>query len=240
MKNKYLKNFGEYSNFSFGIITSILTFNNYSKLLGKKNISKTPYYLMKEHCQKNNYELFIYDLIKQKIYIEDESNELIECDLYKFNNKNELKIPKLKKIYTQIPKKISMKRFKKEDFIKKLKNSNLFSGLDIDENKNSLNVVGKFDYKNEFLNIGEVEEENYFIYISGNKKDKKYEILKYGQETLVREINENKWISYNENEDNKITLNKNNSEILLFNIGKEITFLGKKRKIEPINSEKNN
>ena len=241
MKNKYLKNFGNYSNFSFGIITSTLTYNNYSKLLGeKKDISNTPYYLMKEHCRKNNYELFIYDLIKQKIYKENNSNKLIEYDLYKFNNENELKIPKLKEIYTKSPKKISMKRFKKENFIQKLKNTNLFSGLDINENMNSLNVVGKFDYKNELLNIGEIEEENYFIYISGNKKDKQYEILKHGQETLVKEIKEKDWISYKKNEDNEITLNKNNSEILLFNIGKEITFLGKKRKIEPINSEKNN
>ena len=240
MNNKYLNNFGEYTNFSFGIITSTVTFNKYSKLLGeKKDISNTPYYLMKNHCQKNNYELFIYDLIKQKIYIEDASNKLIEYNLYKFNNKNELKIPKLKEIYSQKPKKISMNRFNKENFIQKLKDTKLFSGLDKDENKNSLNVVGKFDYQNKFLKIGEVEEENYFIYISGSTKDdKKYEILKYGQETLVKEIKENHWISYKENEDNKITLNKNNSEILLFNIGKEITFLGKKRKKEPINSEK--
>ena len=194
---------------------------------------------MKNHCQKNNYELFIYDLIKQKIYIEDASNKLIEYNLYKFNNKNELKIPKLKEIYSQKPKKISMNRFNKENFIQKLKDTKLFSGLDKDKNKNSLNVVGKFDYQNKFLKIGEVEEENYFIYISGSTKDdKKNEILKYGQETLVKEIKENHWISYKENEDNKITLNKNNSEILLFNIGKEITFLGKKRKKEPINSEK--
>ena len=242
MMNKYLNNFGDYSNFSFGIITSTLTFDNYSKLLReKKDISNTPYYLMKEHCLKNNYELFIYDLIKQKIYKEDESNKLIEYDLYKFNNKNKLKIPKLKEIYTQSPKKISMKRFKKENFIKKLKDTKLFSGLDKNENKNSLNVVGKFEYQNEFLNIGEVEEENYFIYISGNTKDdKKFEIFKYGQETLVKEIKETDWISCKENKDNKITLNKKNSEILLFNIGKEITFLGKKRKIGPINSEKNN
>ena len=167
---------------------------------------------MKNHCQKNNYELFIYDLIKQKIYIEDASNKLIEYNLYKFNNKNELKIPKLKEIYSQKPKKISMNRFNKENFIQKLKDTKLFSGLDKDENKNSLNVVGKFDYQNKFLKIGEVEEENYFIYISGSTKDdKKYEILKYGQETLVKEIKENHWISYKENEDNKITLNKNNS-----------------------------
>jgi hypothetical protein len=170
MMNKYLNHFGDYSNFSFGIITSTLTFNNYSKLLKEeKNILNTPYYLMKEHCLKNNYELFIYDLIKHKIYKEDESNNLIECDLYKFNNKNELKIPKLKEIYTQSPKKISMKKFNKVYFVEKLKNTKLFSRLDKNESMNSLNVVGKFDYKNELLNIREVEEENYFIYISGEK-----------------------------------------------------------------------
>ena len=239
MMNKYLNNFGDYSNFSFGIITSTLTFNNYSKLLKEeKNILNTPYYLMKEHCLKNNYELFIYDLIKHKIYKEDESNNLIECDLYKFNNKNELKIPKLKEIYTQSPKKISMKKFNKVYFVEKLKNTKLFSRLDKNESMNSLNVVGKFDYKNELLNIREVEEENYFIYISGEKNKKTFEILKYGQETLVKEIKETDWKSYKEIEYNEITLNKKKSEILLFNIGKEITFLGKKRKKEPINSEK--
>ena len=241
MMNKYLNHFGDYSNFSFGIITSTLTFNNYSKLLKEeKNILNTPYYLMKEHCLKNNYELFIYDLIKHKIYKEDESNNLIECDLYKFNNKNELKIPKLKEIYTQSPKKISMKKFNKVYFVEKLKNTKLFSRLDKNESMNSLNVVGKFDYKNELLNIREVEEENYFIYISGEKNKKTFEILKYGQETLVKEIKETDWKSYKEIEYNEITLNKKKSEILLFNIGKEITFLGKKRKIEPISSEKNN
>ena len=252
MKNKYLNKFGDYNNFSFGIITSTSTFNNYSKLLEeKKNISNAPYNLMKEYCLKNNYELFIYDLFKQKIYKEDETNKLIECDLYNFNVKNELNIPKLKKIYAQNPKKISMKTFKKENFIKKLKDTELFDGLD--DNMNSINVIGKFEYKDALLNIEEIEEDNYFIYISGNTKDKKnLEIFKYGKETDIYEVEEKKRIFYefnkikedkedkkvNENKkniekkENKITLSKNGSEILLFNIGKEIKFLGKKRKID--------
>ena len=60
---------------------------------------------------------------------------------------------------------MSIKNYKKEKLIEKLNKTELFSGLEKQENKNSLNIVGKFEYKKEFLNIKEIEEENYFMCI---------------------------------------------------------------------------
>ena len=107
--NNGLNAIGEYKNFSFGIITSISTFENYINLLEKKKnkigkdlekqLSNSPYNLMKQHCQKNNYELLIYDMNNKKIYVEDDSNNLIDYDLYKFQSKYKLDVPNLDSIF---------------------------------------------------------------------------------------------------------------------------------------------
>ena len=251
MNNNCLNNIGGYQNFSFGIITSTLTFNKYSGLIKEKSenekngnlnnleklktqIEKTSYYLMKEYCQKNKYELLVYDLNKKKVYIENNSNDLIEYDLYKFQIENKLNIPKLKNIIKFKPKKISIKQFKKDIFIDKLNETKLFSGLEKNENENSLNVVGKFMFQKEFLNIEEIEEDNFFLYISGKKKNenKSLEILKFKNETIVNEIIDKKRIIYKNND---LNIHKRNSEIILFSLGDKITFLGNKKKR---NSEK--
>ena len=41
---------------------------------------------MKFYCQENKYEFLVYDLKEKKIYIEDNSNQLIEYNLYQFQN----------------------------------------------------------------------------------------------------------------------------------------------------------
>ena len=251
MLNNCLNNIGNYQNFNFGIITSVSAFNEYAELIREKSknekegnlnnlekiknkITKTSYYLMKEHCQKNNYELLVYDLNKKKVYVENDLNELIEYNLYKFQNEKKLNIPKLKSIIKFNPTKISIKQFKKDKFIDKLNETKLFSGLEKKENQNSLTILGKFDFKNEFLKIEEIEEDNLFLYISGKKKneDKSLEILKYKNETIVNEIKGEKRIVPKNND---LNITKKNSEIILFNIGDKITFLGNKRKR---NSEK--
>ena len=201
MQNKCLNNLGNYENFSFGIITNKLNFSKYTELIKQKaiqkeekkikslenKISKTSYYLMKEHCKKNNYELLIYDMKEKKILIENDSSELIDYDLYKFYNKNKLNIPKLEKIYKTKSKKISLKYFNKDDFINKIDETQLFSKLEKNDNENSLNIVGKFKYTNELLDINEIEEDDYFLYISGKitNKDNKLEILKYKKEEII-------------------------------------------------------
>jgi len=251
MMNNCLNNIGNYQNFSFGIITSISAFNKYAELIKEKTenekegnlnniekiknkITKTSYYLMKEHCQKNKYELLVYDLNKKKVYIENDSNELIEYDLYKFHIENKLNIPNLKSIIELKPKKISIKQFQKDKFIDKLNETKLFPGLEKKENQNSLNIVGKFNFQKEFLNIKELEDDNYFLYISGKKRNenKSLEIIKYKNETIVNGIMSEKRIIPKIND---LNITKRNSEIILFSLGDKITFLGNKRKR---NSEK--
>jgi hypothetical protein len=98
IKNNFLDKIGNFENFNFGIITSISTFEQYSNLIEKAKtenkkdlIEKTSYYLMKDHCKKNKYELLIYDLFEKKFYIEDDLNKLIEYNyFYQFRFKNKL------------------------------------------------------------------------------------------------------------------------------------------------------
>ena len=249
MMTNCLNNIGNYENFSFGIITSKSTFNEYSLLIKEKNIlenkekeiknlenikkkiEKTSYNLMKAHCKKNKYELLVYDLKKKEVYIEDDTNELIEYNLYKFQIENKLNIPKLENIFGLKPIKFSIKNFQKDKFIEKLKETKLFSGLEKKDNENSLNIVGKLGYKKEFLSIKEIEEDNYFMYISGRKRreNKKIEILKYKNETIINEILREKRILCENN--NNLDINKKDSEVILFSLEEKITFLGIKRKI---------
>ena len=246
MMKKGLNNICNSDNFSFGIITSKSTFIEYSNLIEEKKklkdegienknkidkinnkIKKTSYFLMKDHCQINKYELFIFDLKTKTIYIEDSSNKLIEYNLYQFHDENKLNIPNLENIFKFKPKKLSLKYYKKENFIKKLNETELFS--DLENDANSLNIVAKFDYQKEFLNIENIKEDNYFIYINGKeKKDiKRLEIIKYKNETIVNEISQNKRISC---ENYNVKINKKESEVILFKLNDEKKFLGKKRK----------
>ena len=253
MKNNGLDSICNSDNYSFGIITSKSTFIQYSDLVEEKKrledegieniesintinnqIKKTSYYLMKAHCKRNKYELLVFELKTKKIYIEDESNSLIEYNIFQFYNENKLNIPKLDDIFELKPKKLSIKYYKKDKFIEKLNETELFSELEKDDN--SLNIVAKFDYQKEFLNIKNIREDNYFMYINGEKGEKKsgkkakekkrMEIIKYKNETIVNEISNKKRISYN-NYDFKIT--KKNTEVVLFKLD-DRKFLGQKRK----------
>ena len=69
------------------------------------------------------------------------------------------------------------------------------------------------------------------MYISGRKRreNKKIEILKYKNETIINEILREKRILCENN--NNLNINKKDSEVILFSLEEKITFLGIKRKI---------
>jgi len=246
MNKKCLNKIGDYKNFNFGIITSMKVFNEYLNLMNQKKeleiqnknnlieqinnkITKTSYYLMKDYCQKNNYELLIYDLNQKKVYVENDLNNLTEYDLYNFQENKKLNIPNLDNVFELCPNKLSIKNIKKNEFIKKLNDTKFFSGLENDENKKSLDIVGKFDYNNQLLNIEEINADNYCIYISGkkyNEKNKNLEIVKYKKETKANEISEGGRILC---KDNNLNINKKKSEVILFHLEGKIKFIGNKR-----------
>jgi len=232
MNTKFLNKIGDYKNFNFGIITSMKVFKEYSELMNQKQIddkiTETSYYLMKDYCQKNNYELLIYDLKLKKIYVENDLNNLTEYDLYNFQENKKLNIPNLDNVFELCPTKLPIKYIKKNEFIKKLNDTNFFSGLENDENKR-INIVGNFGYNKELLNIEEINEDNYCIYISGKKfkeKSKNLEIVKYKKEMIANEVSEGERILC---ENNNLRIYRNNSEVILFHLEEKIKFIGKKR-----------
>ena len=241
MNTKFLNKIGDYKNFNFGIITSMKVFNEYLELIHQKKnknnlieqinnkITKTSYYLMKDYCQKNNYELLIYDLNLMKVYIENDLNNLTEYDLYKFQENKKLNIPNLDNVFELCPKKLPIKYIKKNEFIEKLNDTNFFSGLDLKDENKRLNIVGNFEYNKQLLNIEEINEDNYCIYISGKKfkeKDKNLEILKYKKETISNEVTKGERILC---KDDNLNIYKKKSEVILFHLEEKIKFIGNKR-----------
>ena len=103
-----LKTLGTIKNFSFGIITSKSCFEKYSN--DKNKYSE--YKIMKNECNERSYELLIYDLIKKEIFIENEKNELIKCDLFLINNNNKIDLPNYENIFKLNPRFISMKNMR--------------------------------------------------------------------------------------------------------------------------------
>jgi len=74
-------NLGQIDNYSFAIITSINIYKEYSSLKHDKKIKHT-FFLMKEHCKKNDLEFYIYNYFENQMYIYNEVNDNIE----KFGN----------------------------------------------------------------------------------------------------------------------------------------------------------
>ena len=189
--NKGKLNLGKIDNYSFAIITSINVFNEYKKL--SKNKMNHTFFLMKEHCKKNNFEFYIYNYFENNFYIYKEDCDNIEkfqnffndinkidffdknLQLYKFiessNKKISLKLTKNDllnplKIYYQIneKRKIVFKNLAKYEFNPSM--LNMFSGI---------NNIG-FAFWNygenkqiEYLQINLNEKINYF---KGNKINK--------------------------------------------------------------------
>ena len=237
MMNTALNKIGKYENFNFGIITSKNVFDEYEKLDKENEIKQSSYYLMKEYCNKNKYELLIYDLSKKELYIEVDSKKLQKYEnFYLFQNDKKLVLPNINNIFSFNPKKNSIKLCKKENFITKLNKTDLFN---ID-NTNSMNIIGKFDYNENFLNIEEIKKENYGIYISGKrkkgkkgkgKKEQNIEIIKFGDLTISQEVKENDdRIEIEKNE--TISLQKKGAEVILFSLEDKKKFIGKKRKMQ--------
>ena len=79
--NKEKLNLGQVDNYSFAIITSINVYKEYS-LLKEDNKIKHTFFLMKEHCKKNDLEFYIYNYFDNQMYIYNEVNDNIE----QFNN----------------------------------------------------------------------------------------------------------------------------------------------------------
>ena len=79
--NKEKLNLGQVDNYSFAIITSINVYKQYSSLEQDDKIKHT-FFLMKEHCKKNDLEFYIYNYFENQIYIYNEINDNIE----KFDN----------------------------------------------------------------------------------------------------------------------------------------------------------
>lgn len=237
MTNTGLNNIDNYKNVSFGIITSKTAFDKYKELKEKykiknnnkilNSIEKTSYFLMKQHCNNNNYEFLVYDILNNKFYIENNSNELVEYNnFYVFDEKSKLNINKLSNIFSFESKKISTKYFDKNNFISDLNKIQLFEDI---KDKNSLNIIGKFKYNKNFLDIKEITQENYCLCISNiNKEKKNLNIIKYKNETFENEINCEKSKTNVKNPESKN--NRKSPEIILFSFDKTIKFIGNKRK----------
>ena len=89
-RNKDKLNLGDVNSYSFALITSINTFNNYKDLDQEKK-EKHTFFLMKEHCKKNHLEFYIYNYYENKIYIYNENSGQIEKFDNFFNVVNEIK-----------------------------------------------------------------------------------------------------------------------------------------------------
>ena len=238
MTNKYLCNFGKYENYNFGLITSKTTYDQYFESLenSKKNIEKksdnyfekTPYYLMKDYCKKNKYELLVYDMFDNKFYIENDSNnKLIEYNnFYEFNMDYKLNTPKLNNIFSLKPIKKSIKYVNKDNFISELNKTKLFKDI----NKNCLNILGKFEYNKNLLDIKKIEEDKLCLCISEKKKDtnESLNIFKYKNESIVCEVDGENVKNYIY-KDNNVKIKKSNAQIILFSVEKNSNFLGLKR-----------
>ena len=174
-----LKDLHEYQKFSFGIITSKAVFDDYNSKKGKKE--KTDYYLMKDYCQQNNYEFLIYDLTKRQFFIENNGILTSYNDFYVFNDNYKINVPDLNGIFKLNPIKISFNKVKND----------IFTNI---ENKNKIEIVGKFKYQKEFLDF-DLDESNYGVFILRDIYVPKNEIV----DTELIKLNEDK-----EKEDDKI------------------------------------
>lgn len=111
---------------------------------------------MKNHCDKNQYEFLIYDLKERKFFIEDIFGFLKSFnDFYSFNNNYEINIPELYEIFNLNPIKMTINKVKHD----------IFNNI---ENKNLIEVVDRFKYKDEFLNL-EIYEKNYGVFVFEDK-----------------------------------------------------------------------
>ena len=90
--NKEKLNLGKIDSYSFVIITSINVFNNYKNLNEKKKQINHTFFRMKEHCKKNNFELYIYNYFENNMYIYNENNDDIENCYEFFENINKINL----------------------------------------------------------------------------------------------------------------------------------------------------
>ena len=75
--NKDELKLGRVDKYSFSLITSINVYNEYSKLEKDKK-EKHTFFLMKEHCKKNDLEFYIYNYFENKMYRYNEDSDNID------------------------------------------------------------------------------------------------------------------------------------------------------------------
>ena len=183
---------------------------------------------MKQYSKDNDYELIIYDLSYNKFYIEDNSYNLIDYKyFYEFIKGKRLNLNGFDNIFKFQPEKISIKKFNKNNFIEKLKKTQLFSNIS-EDNQDHINIIAKFKYKEEFLDIKKINEENTCLCILHETKKINKNIFIYKDESIYNliEMKNSTNMIY---DPKKITMPKRNTEIILFNFKKDIQFLGIKR-----------
>jgi len=244
---KNLKKLGEIKYFTFGIITSKTNFDNY---LNDKS-KNSEYKLMKEMCNKKNFELVIYNLKEKAFYFEEkieeskdennknvnnEDNKLLLYDIISFNEIYKINIPNYDSIFDLNPRFITTKNinFNYSLCIGKYLNSNL--------KENKVKIIGKIDYNKQFIN-SEIKDKNIGLLISGTiksnifyNKKRSDQLFKRKETSKIRLIKEKgKNTIYEEKETNgkineikEIKQNLTNPHIILFKF-EEKDYLGKKR-----------
>lgn len=132
-------------------------------------------------------------------------------------------------IFNIQPEKLSIKKFSKDKFIEKLNKTQLFSNISKD-NQDHINILAKFKYKKEFLDIKKINEENTCLCISNVNKinNNNKNIFIYKDEIIYNLIESNN-LTNNIYDPKKIIIPKNYTEVILFGFKKDIQFLGIKR-----------
>ena len=228
--NHTLQNIKDYKKFSFGIITSRAIYEEY-KSIPEKNRKNTTYYLMKEHCVKNLFEFIIYDLLNQKFFVEDDNGKLKEYEnFYGFDSRYAIKNVELNEIFDLNPKKMTIKYVNKEKIFKNI------------ESKEPIDIVGKFNFKKEFLNIN-MNEKNYGLLIYGNKsvfndllessEEGNYSEVSFQQEIIkFNNQMESNFLPNIKDLSNIDNIKLKNPHVILFHTNGDIKFLKKKRSRE--------
>ena len=107
---------GKIGTYSFAIITSINVYYNY-KNCKEKDKKESAFFLMKEHCFKNNFEFYIYDYFKREIYIYNSDKDEIELSNSFFDNTTNINLYRSNKALNEFiksGKKISLKGTKND------------------------------------------------------------------------------------------------------------------------------
>ena len=151
---KNLEKLGKIKIFSFGIITSFKCYEE----------KKKDYDLMKIDCKNKNFEIFIFNIVKKKFFIEEENknSSLLQLEnFFSIKDKYNLDLPNYDSFFQLKPKLISMK-YLNSDYIHCLEKY-----LDSNLESKDVKIIGKIEYKKAFINSS-IKDNNIGLLISGN------------------------------------------------------------------------